>query len=231
MHGLILAGGDGSRLLASGITVPKALVPIGGQPQLRRVADACRRAGCETVTCAVRDDLAATAAFALEGDEVTVVPVRTATSLHTLAAGLRAIPPGDVLCTLVDTVMPAADWNSAHVAAVWALRDADAVVAVTPFVDDESPLWAEVAMDGTVRGFGHRVEPAVVTGGVYWFSPAARTAAGAAVDAGVMRLRGYLARLIETQHRVRAVEVRRIVDVDTSADLALAVALVGGETA
>ena len=34
MHGLILAGGDGSRLLASGVTVPKALVRIAGRPQV-----------------------------------------------------------------------------------------------------------------------------------------------------------------------------------------------------
>lgn len=231
MHGLILAGGDGSRLLASGVTVPKALVTIAGQPQLRRMVDACRRVGCDTVTCAVRDDLAAAATAALDGSGVTIVPLRTATSLHTLAAGLRAVPAGDVLCTLVDTVMPSADWNAAHAAAMRGLHDADAVVAVTPFVDDDSPLWAEVAADGMVRSFGRRDEPAVVTGGVYWLGQRARAAASDAVDAGVQRLRGYLTRLIETQHRVRAVEVRRIVDVDTSADLALAVALVDGEEA
>jgi NDP-sugar pyrophosphorylase family protein len=229
MHGLILAGGDGSRLLASGVTEPKALVSIAGQPQLRRLVDACRRVGCETVTCAVRDDLAPAAAISLDGTGVTIVPLRTATSLHTLAEGLRAVPPGEVLCTLVDTVMPSADWNAAHAAAVRGLREADAIVAVTPFVDDDSPLWAEVAADGTVRSFGRRVEPAVVTGGVYWLGPRARAAASEAVDAGVQRLRGYLARLIAMQHQVRAVEVRRIVDVDTSADLALAVALVDGE--
>jgi hypothetical protein len=177
----------------------------------------------------VRDDLAAAVRAALAGSAVTIVPLRMPTSLHTLAAGLRTVPSGDVLCTLVDTVMPSSDWNTAHAAAVRGLQDADAVVAVTPFVDDDSPLWVEVAADGTVRSFGRRVEPAVVTGGVYWLGQRARAAAGEAVDAGVQRLRGYLARLVDTQHKVRAVEVRRIVDVDTSADLALAVALVNGE--
>lgn len=231
MHGLILAGGDGSRLLASGVTVPKALVSIAGRPQLRRMVDACQRVGCDTVTCAVRDDLATAATAALDGSGVTIVPLRTATSLHTLAAALRVVAPGDVLCTLVDTVMPSGDWNAAHAAAMRSLQDTDAVIAVTPFVDDDSPLWAEVAADGTVRGFGRRVEPAVVTGGVYWLGLRARAAAGEAVDAGVQRLRGYLARLVETRLRVHAVEVRRIVDVDTSADLALATALIDGEAA
>lgn len=228
MHGLILAGGEGSRLLASGITVPKALMPVAGQPQVRRLVAACRRVGCETVTCAVRDDLAAAVTAALADAGVAIVPLRTATSLHTLEAGLRSIAPGDVLCSLVDTVMPDGDWDAAHTAAVRALRDADAVVAVTPFVDDESPLWADVDADGIVAGFTPGAERRVVTGGVYWFNARARAAATEAVQSGVMRLRGFLARLIETHHRIRAVEVPRIVDVDTSADLVVAQALIEG---
>ena len=229
MHGLILAGGDGSRLSASGIAAPKALVPIAGQPQLVRLVEACRRVGCETVTCAVRADLAAEATALLAGRGVRVVPVRTPTSLHTLHAGLQATADGDVLCSLVDTVMAAADWDAAHAAATAALREADAVVAVTPLVEDESPLWVEVRPDGRVVGFGRRADPPLVTGGLYWLSARARQAAADAVEGGVARLRGYLSRLIDAGHRVDAVEVARIIDVDTGADLAAALALVDAE--
>jgi NDP-sugar pyrophosphorylase family protein len=231
MHGLVLAGGEGSRLAATGVTVPKALVPIGGRAQVARMVVACRRVGCETVTCAVREDLAPAVTAAIADSRVRVVAVRTPNSLHTLEAGLRAVAVGDVLCTLVDTVMPAADWDRAHHDAVLALRDADAVVAVTPFVEDDSPLWADVTPDGVVRAFGRRGTRDLVTGGVYWFNPTARLAATAAVGAGVMRLRGFLGGLIDGSHRVRAIEVRKIVDVDTSADLDAALALIGGELA
>ena len=37
MHGLVLAGGEGSRLAADGVAAPKALVPVGGRPQLLRL--------------------------------------------------------------------------------------------------------------------------------------------------------------------------------------------------
>ena len=114
MHGLILAGGEGSRLLASGITVPKALVPIAGRPQVVRMVAACRRVGCETVTCAVREDLVSPVTAAIADPSVRVVSLRTPTSLHTLEGGLRTLPAGNVLCTLVDSVMPAADWDAAH---------------------------------------------------------------------------------------------------------------------
>jgi CTP:molybdopterin cytidylyltransferase MocA len=229
MHGLILAGGEGSRLLASGVTEPKALMSIGGQPQLRRSALTCFQLGCRSVTCAVRADLAADAAAVCVGLDATIVPVLTPSSLHTLVEGLRVVPPGQVFCTLVDTVMPMVDWAAAHRVAVGALREADAVVAVTPFVDDTSPLWVEVGPDGAVRSFGQRVQPVLVTGGVYWFGARARLAAAAAVEGGVVRLRGFLSHLVESRLRVRAVEVCQIIDVDTRDDLLLATALMQRE--
>ena len=231
MHGLILAGGEGSRLAATGVTVPKALVPIGGRAQVARMVAACRRVGCETVTCAVREDLVAAVVAAVADPRVQVVAVRTPTSLHTLEAGLQAVAAGEVLCTLVDTVMPAVDWDRAHQQAALALRNADAVVAVTPFVADESPLWADVTSDGVVQAFGRRGARDLVTGGVYWLNPAARGAATVAVGDGVMRLRGFLGGLIDGGYSVGAIEVRKIVDVDTSADLDAALALIGGELA
>ena len=230
MHGLILAGGEGSRLLASGVREPKALVSIGGKPQLRRAALTCLQLGCRSVTCAVRADLAADAAAVCAGLDATIVPVRTPSSLHSLVEGLRAVPSGPVFCTLVDTVMPTVDWTAAHSVAVGALREADAVIAVTPFVDDTSPLWVEVGPDATVRSFGQPVDPVLVTGGAYWFGQRARAAAAAAVASGVVRLRGFLAHLIDSGQRVRAVEVCRIIDVDTRDDLVLATALMQRES-
>jgi NDP-sugar pyrophosphorylase family protein len=229
MHALILAGGDGSRLLATGVTTPKALVQVAGTPQVVRMITACRRVGCGDITCAVREDLVDHVRATIADASVRIVAVRTPTSLHTLAAGLQAVPAGPVLCTLVDTVMPAADWDAMHGAAAAQLHRAAAVVAVTPFVEDRSPLWVDADDAGLVRAFGRRGARDLVTGGVYWFDDPARAAAHDALHSGVQRLRGFLGRLVERQLPVRTVEVRKIVDVDTSADLDAALALVGGE--
>ncbi|HEY3934723.1 MAG TPA: NTP transferase domain-containing protein [Gemmatimonadales bacterium] len=228
MHGLVLAGGEGSRLRASGITVPKALLSITGEPQIVRMAAACRRVGCATVTCAVRSDLVDLVERATTGLEVHIVGVTTPTSLHTLDIGLRAIEPGNVLCTLVDTIMPNAQWDRAHQAAIIAFETADAIVAVTPFIEDESPLWVDVTSGSMVRRFGQAGERRLVTGGVYWLSPRARAIAAASVAAGVQRIRGFLGALIDQGALVQAVEIPRIVDVDTDADIRSALELVGG---
>ena len=231
MQALILAGGEGSRLRADGVAIPKALVPIGGQPQVVRLIDRFRQLGCETVTCAIRADLAPLVQLAIDDPLVRVIPVRTPSSLHTLAAGLRRVAEGDVLCSMVDTVMGDADWGAAHAAATVALRSAAAVVAVTPLVDDESPLWVDTDPDGRVLAFGHRGDAGFVTGGVYWFGPAARAAAMEAIASGVERMRGFLAFLVDAGHPVRAVSVERIIDVDRRHDLDMARALVGAGAA
>jgi len=224
MHALILAGGEGSRLAASGVPTPKALVPIRGVPQLLRLARVLERVGAESVTCLLRrgvslDPLAAELARLR-------LPVRVheclmPSSLHTLVAGLALMPPGEVFCTMVDTVMPAADWLRVGAEARARLTGgADAVLVVTPFVDDERPLYVARDASGRVtRITDARVPEPLVTGGVYAFGPRARVAAAAALAAGQERMRAYLGTLVRNGYDVRAVEVAKVVDLDDRRDL------------
>ena len=236
MHGLILAGGEGSRLAAEGVLVPKPLLPIAGEPLIVRLLETLAALGCETLTCLVRADFPAVfeemegRAF---GPPLTVRACRTPSSLHTLVAGLDAAPPGDVFCTMVDTVMPLADWRAVYGATSKALGSgADAVLAVTPFVDDESPLY--VARDGAgfVRGLSDQlVDPPCVTGGVYGLGPTARKAATDALGRGIERMRGFLKWFAGGGARIATVVVPRIIDVDRESDLRLADAWLGSPEA
>jgi len=227
MHALILAGGEGSRLAASGVTVPKALVQVGGVPQLLRLARVLERAGAESLTCLVRRgvslDPLATELGRLH------LPLRvqdslTPSSLHTLVEGLALIPPGEVFCTMVDTVMPVADWHRAWAEAHVLLRaGADAALVVTPFVDDERPLYVVRDAAGRVtRVTDASVPIPLITGGIYAFGPRARDAAATTLAAGHQRMRAFLRLLVEEGHEVRAVEVRQIIDLDHRRDLDVA---------
>jgi molybdopterin-guanine dinucleotide biosynthesis protein A len=244
MHGLILAGGTGSRLAADGIDGPKAAVAIAGRPQLLRLITTFNEVGCPTITCMLRDTASDSGDGAspatrtlldgvagLGAAAVRVVPCRTPSSLHTLVDGLATVPPGDVFCTMVDTVMRARDWRYVHEASTDLLASgADAVIAVTPFVDDERPVWVERDAAGIVRRLGDApVTPPCVTGGVYAFGVAARAEAARARRSGVSRMRGFLGRLVDEGARVATVEVTRIVDVDRRQDLEVANAWLGAE--
>ena len=233
MHALILAGGEGSRLRADGVTTPKALVEIGGRPLVFRLVESLRELGCVTVTAAIRRSVleeAVTLTRDARSAGLQVVPCDTPSSLHTLAQGLEAVAPGPILCTMVDTVMRADDWRLLFQRADGLLQDgADACVAVTPFVDDETPLWVTRRSDGLVRSFASKpVTPALVTGGVYFLSSGIRELAPRVISLGVTRMRGFLSWLVEHGYHVATADVERIVDLDRGRDLAQAVTWLGG---
>lgn len=227
-QGLVLAGGEGSRMRADGVADPKALVPVGGRPQAQLVLEALAAVGCETLTCAARDDAPGLVAalstwrFAVP---LRVVPCRTPTSLHTFVAGLEAAPPGPVLCSMVDTVMRREDWHAlARQAAARLAEGAFVVLAVTSFVNDKSGLYVTRAATGDVVAFEQAPGAApLVTGGVYALGPAVRPLAGEALRLGVSRMRGFLDWLVrQRQVRVATIEVPRIIDLDRATDLSLA---------
>lgn len=227
-QGLVLAGGEGSRMRADGVADTKALVPVGGRPQAQLVLEALAAVGCETLTCVARDDAPGLVAalstwrFAVP---FRVVPCRTPTSLHTFVTGLEAAPPGPVLCSMVDTVMRREDWHAlARQAAARLAEGAFVVLAVTSFVNDKSGLYVTRAATGDVVAFEQAPGAApLVTGGVYALGPAVRPLAGEALRLGVSRMRGFLDWLVrQRQVRVATIEVPRIIDLDRATDVSLA---------
>jgi NDP-sugar pyrophosphorylase family protein len=218
MQGLILAGGRGSRLAADGVEAPKALVEVAGRPQIVNLIDTFAELGCASVTCMVREGIT------VDVPKPTVVRTcRTPSSLHTLVAGLAIVPPGPVFCAMVDTVMPAADWHRVYRGVTERLANrAIAVLAVTPFVDDELPLYVTRNAEGLATAILDTPPPPpgqlLVTGGVYGLSPEARRLATVAV-ASLHRMRAFLRLLVELKTAVATVEVPRIIDLDHKSDL------------
>ena len=223
MHGLILAGGEGSRLAAGGIAVPKPLVEVAGRPQIVGLLETFAALGCASLTCAVRADFPAVRRL-LDGRRfgppLTVVSCRTPSSLHTLVEALRGMAGGPVFCSMVDTVMRPEDWEAVYRATGRYLEEgAELVLAVTPYVDDESPVYVS-RHGGDVRAVSDApLTPVCVTGGVYGLSAAARLAAADAVARGVHKMRAFLKALVAEGWRVAAVEVPRIIDIDRPSDL------------
>lgn len=216
MQGLILAGGRGSRLAADGVDTPKALVEVAGRPQIVNLIQTFEELGCESITCMVREGIQVDVP-----SPVVVRTCRTPSSLHTLVAGLAITPPGPVFCAMVDTVMPAADWRRLHKGVTERLAAGSlAVLAVTPFVDDELPLYVTRDDKGFVTGILDTPPraPLLVTGGVYGLSPQARRLAAVAV-ASLHRMRAFLRLLVELRVPVATVEVPRIIDLDHKRDL------------
>jgi glucose-1-phosphate thymidylyltransferase len=216
--GAIIAAGEGSRLRSLGL--PKPLVPVAGEPLVARVLENFAAAGIRSAAVIFNGDEEECAAFVRRrfGEEtVHVVIQTTASSLESFRTILACSPPGRVLVSTVDAYCASDDFV-AFVRAAEKEPEDTTVLAVTPLVADEKPLWVRWDSDRRVTEVGGSAGDAV-TAGIYAVSQEARDIEP---PLGLGRLRDFLAWLCASGHPMAAVSIPRVVDVDRPEDLHLA---------
>ncbi len=218
--GGVIAAGEGSRLRAGGgLGMSKPLATVGGLPLIEHALRRFEAAGLESAAVIFNESEGDCAAYVRSrtGVPVRVLVKTTASSLESFGEILRLLPPGRVLVTTVDAFLPDAEFLRFVRAAEEAREDAT-VLAVTPFVDDEKPLWATLGEDGWLRALGGP-SGNVVTAGLYVVPDAVRALTP---PPGLARLREFLGWLVASGAPVRGVSLPEVIDVDRPADLALA---------
>jgi choline kinase len=98
--------------------------------------------------------------------------------------------------------------------------DTDGIIAVTDFIDDEKPLYADVDENGRIINFEDVNEGyEFVTGGLYLFKNNIQKEIDEAVNSGVLRLRNFLRFLIQKGYHFHAYPFSKIIDVDRVTDI------------
>jgi NDP-sugar pyrophosphorylase family protein len=218
--GGIIAAGEGRRLREAGFTVPKPLVPVAGVPLIEGVVRNFLAADISALTVIVNEDeqdCVEWLAARVRAAEFRFIVQTTASSLESFSRVLAAAPPGPILMSTVDAWCRPVDF----VAFVERARQRPAeatVLAVTPLVEDESPLWATLEADGRIRSLGGP-SGNVVTAGIYLVPERVRALTP---PSGLGRLREFLAWLVRTGEMVYGETIERVVDVDRLADVTLA---------
>ncbi len=223
--GGVIAAGEGSRLQALGPSKP--LVPVAGMPLVERVLSNFVAAGVRRVSIIFNAEQEECAAFVEERfpDLVKTVVLRTTPhSWESFRTILAVSPPGRLLVTTVDTLCAAEDFVAFVREAEQAAED-ETVLAVTPLVADEKPLWVCRDASDRVREIGGAAGDAV-TAGLYVISERARRLEPPAT---LGRLREYLSWLCAAGEPIRAVSIARAVDVDRPEDVRLAESLFSRE--
>jgi NDP-sugar pyrophosphorylase family protein len=238
LRGAIIAAGRGERLRGAVDNLPKPLVELGGEPMLVRQARMLHHAGAETVVALINSETAGLiAARAVRIPPWMKLQARdtpsSMESLFTLGEHLRGAP--HFLLATVDAVVDAAEIRrfAARALELTAGSGAarfDGALAVVRWRGDKRPLFAEVAPDGAIAALGER-ENATVTAGFYYLPAAIFDLAPHARAERLDAMRKLLAMAVASGMRLAAVELEATIDVDESADLAAAHAMVaGGET-
>ena len=226
MNYAIIAAGEGSRLAQEGIAKPKPLVELQGEPMIGRLINIMLRCNAESISIIVNEQMAEVREY-LESLELPVplhlVVQTTPSSMHSLWHLSRVIPEGKFCLTTVDTIFREQDFKE-YIQAFEQDETHDGMWAVTPFVDDEKPLWVEVDEQMNITAFRDKGWEGAkyVSGGVYSMTDKAFEVLDQCIEKGISRMRNFQRALIEAGHKLQAFSIEKIVDVDHAGDIATA---------
>ena len=228
----IIAAGEGSRLAKSRPGCVKPLVQVAGKPLIHWVVDGLQASGCRDITVLTNSRGGAVGPYlssSFPGLRFSFLSADTASSFESfrLVCLNLAGKSDSFIVSTVDALITPAD-VSRFIRGCLAAK-ADAGLALTRFVDDEKPLWADVDEAGLVAALGPDAKVRrAVTCGLYYMTRAAAERLPDAAAHG--RLRDFLTTLVASDARVAGVILSKTLDVDRPEDLAAAGNFLTSET-
>lgn len=225
MNFAIIAAGNGERLAREGLAVPKPMAEIApGLTMLRRLLDIFTDCGAVCIRIIVNahtPQLKEYVESLTDKYPLEIVCRSTSGSLESLMELLDG-QPGRWIVTTADTVFPAALFVS-MVEQFIEKTDADALMGLTPYIDDEKPLYATTDAAGRVTGY-YDEKPAdndtvYASAGIYCLAPGALSLLGECRRRGFTRMRQYQKLLVDSGLTVDSFIYPQVIDVDHVSDI------------
>ena len=226
MHYAIIAAGEGSRLAQEGVAKPKPLVELSGEPMIMRLMNIFQRCNAESISVIINDFMPEVRQY-LESISLdvplNVVVKSTPSSMHSFWELSKVMKPGKFCLTTVDTIFREEDF-ARYVAAFEADDKHDGLWAVTPFIEDEKPLYVDVDRRMNIKAFCDQAFDGAkyVSGGVYAMTDKAFPVLNECIDKGISRMRNFQRALIENGMCLKAFSIDKIIDVDHASDIEVA---------
>lgn len=217
----IIAAGEGIRLKGEGIYIPKPLIEINGIPLIQRIIDIALKNGVDSIACIINEESPELEKYLLNNNSLipfNLIVKSTPSSFHSFHQVSRFLEP-PFLLTTTDSVFREEEFTE-FLKYSMNFKNADAILAVTNFIDDEKPLFINIDEDSKILSFGDTDNNCeFVTGGLYFFKKDIREEIRDALNENVSRLRNFLRYLINHNHKLFAFPFSKIIDVDHAADI------------
>lgn len=226
MNYAIIAAGEGSRLAQEGVAKPKPLVELSGEPMIGRLISIFLRCNTESISIIVNEYMTEVREY-LESLKLPVplnlVVKTTPSSMHSFYELSRVMKPGKFCLTTVDTIFREPDF-ARYIAAFEADTENDGMMAVTPFIDDEKPLYVETDDQMNIVAFRDAAWDGAkyVSGGIYALNEKSFGVVKECIDNGVSRMRNFQRALVSSGLKLKAYSIDKIIDVDHAEDIATA---------
>lgn len=218
----IIAAGEGSRLAQEGVSVPKPLVKVGGETLIGRLLRIFTSLEATEICVICRESRVAPSFPRSLAPSLKIKVKATPSSMHSfyeLSEWLDGDEP--FVLTTVDTVFCETDFKHyVEVMQQEIAAGADGVMVVTPYIDDEKPLYVDVDENLTIRGFYDEQNGCRhVSGGIYGLTPAALETLRRCMERGESRMRNFQRALIADGLCLKAYVMDKVIDVDHQADI------------
>ena len=225
-YGLIAAG-QGSRLVAEGISVPKPLVKVAGETLIGRLMRLFCENDAVSVSVIINEEM--TQVFDYLQTIKLPVPLNvvvksTPDSFHSfyeLYTYLKQDDDTKVCLTTVDPIFHE-DEFAAYVHQFMNDDHNDALMGVTDYIDDEKPLYVKIpANDLRIIGYANEAYPdcRYISGGIYCLNQRALSLLPKASREGVKRMRGFQQYLVDAGLRLQAWPFSKVIDIDHASDI------------
>lgn len=234
MNYAIIAAGEGSRLAKEGFTLPKPMVSLHGEMLIDRLIGIFMRNNATKIMVIVNEESPLLEMHLMglaENLPIQIVRKSTPSSLHSVYELFKSDPELSEVClTTTDTVFREEEF-SAFISEFEENATLEGQMAVTAFIDDESPLYVAVDDDDRITAFtdDNSTDTPFVSGGIYCLRRKAIETVNAAVENGVSRMRNFQRQLVADGLHLKAYPFTKIVDVDHVSDIQTAELFLSGE--
>lgn len=218
----IISAGEGSRLAQEGLSLPKPLARINGEAMIERLIRIFIRQGANEVIVIINDLASKTKDFLNQLRKelpIKLVIRTTPSSMHSFYEISSFLQDEKFCLTTVDTIFCEKEFS--QFIKDFKESSADGLMAVTRFVDDESPLYIETDEQMNIQGFFDTPTPQCnyISGGIYCLNPQALKTLESCINKGMSRMRNFQRQLITDGLHLVAWDFSKIIDVDHVTDI------------
>ena len=232
----VIAAGEGSRLTKEGNTIPKPLIEVNGErlvDRLLRIFEA-QRASEVAIIC--NEQMKEVQMHLMAVQQTGRLPLRlvvksTPSSMHSMWELGKWLDDGPFVLTTVDTIFREEEFDLFVQAYAGLLRtgEADGLMGVTDYIDDEKPLFVSTDDELWITAFLDQCDhPRYVSGGIYALTPRSLNTLHDCVARGEQRMRNFQRTLLWDGFKLKAWPFSKVLDVDHVSDIQKAEAFLQG---
>ena len=233
----VIAAGEGSRLTKEGNTTPKPLIEVNGERLVDRLLRIFEVHGASEVAIICNEQMTEVKHHLLAVQQNYRLPLRlvvksTPSSMHSMWELSKWLDYGPFVLTTVDTIFREEEFDGFVQTFSGLLKtgEADGLMGVTDYIDDEKPLYVSTDDDLWITAFLDQCDcPRYVSGGIYALTPRSLTTLRDCVANSEQRMRNFQRALLRDGLKLKAWPFSKVLDVDHVSDIQKAEAFLSEE--